>query len=287
MYFIMCVVSINVFIVIHCHCQIVQSNPKAVSVVEGDCFQVSSSKQDGTVYEVNSKYGICSCFSGQQGGFCKHQAAVHITSGKIFPNCPLLTPEDKMSLYTVATGGESEMSASFFAPIDSLAAPFDRETETLSSSLNVGTAEEGAANSRSRCTASTEDTRTSAAGVDSSQLESEVFRLSQMLQENSSDQGLVKAAEKFAIRLRKISSPMQLYQFFTAAEQRNTRGGRLIRVQPTSVARRAEGSTHGSARHRAGRPLACPNRRGIKRDRSLSANVAASRPNAKSHGDGH
>lgn len=85
----------------------------------------------------------------------------------------------------------------------------------------------------------------------------------------------------------RIPMQLQLYQFLTSSDTQNTRRSRKIRVQPTSIAQRADGSTHGSARHRAGRPLTCLKKQEAKRPRSLSVNIAAGRPNAKSHGDAH
>lgn len=37
-------------------------------------YKVPSNKDNKKVYEVNIIIGWCSCYSGQQGGFCKHQA---------------------------------------------------------------------------------------------------------------------------------------------------------------------------------------------------------------------
>jgi len=65
---------------------------------------------------------------------------------------------------------------------------------------------------------------------------------------------------------------------------------RRIRVRPTAIARRREGFTSGSARHRAGRPLHLTKHARItatKRIRSLAAAVRTNKPNANSHGQGH
>jgi len=75
--------------------EFVESRPDAVVAVGSSLYEVKSSKLDGAVYEVNCDAGVCSCFSGQQGGFCKHQAAVHVCFGTSFPNCPLLSPDDR------------------------------------------------------------------------------------------------------------------------------------------------------------------------------------------------
>jgi len=44
---------------------------------------------------------------GNQGGFCKHQAAVHVQFNTPFPNCPSLTTSDRKLLYSVATGSDA------------------------------------------------------------------------------------------------------------------------------------------------------------------------------------
>jgi hypothetical protein len=270
--------------------ELVQSCPDAVVAVGSSLYEVKSSKLNGVVYEINSDAGVCSCFSGQQGGFCKHQAAVHVCFGTSFPNCPLLSPDDRKSLYFIATGNQSQMMPSFFAPIDAVhSAESSSAVAAASASSSATAAATSDADVVSAAAAATADNTApdNISCFDSAHFTSEMSRLSQMLQSNSTDEALMRAASKFTKRVSHITTPMQLYQFLTCSETQNTRRAKKIRVQPTSVARRAEGSTHGSARHRAGRPLTCLERSATKRLRSLSANVAAGRPNAKSHGDAH
>jgi len=57
--------------------EIVHGHADAVTAVDDDCYLVRSCKGDGSTYDINCAVGICSCFSGKQGGYCKHQAAVH------------------------------------------------------------------------------------------------------------------------------------------------------------------------------------------------------------------
>jgi len=267
--------------------ELVESCPDAVLAVGSSLYEVKSSKLDGVVYEVNSDAGVCSCFSGQQGGFCKHQAAVHVCFGTSFPNCPLLSPDDKKSLYFIATGNQSQMMPSFFAPIDAV---HSVELSSAAATASASSSASAAATSHADVVsaAATDDTSSdNISTFHSADFTSEMSRLSQMLQSNSTDEALMRAASKFTTRISRISTPMQLYQFLTSSDTQNTRRARKIRVQPTSIARRADGATHGSARHRAGRPLTCLKRSATKRPRLLSANVAADRPNAKSHGDAH
>ena len=100
----------------------------------------------------------------------------------------------------------------------------------------------------------------------------------------------MKAATKLTTRLQNIKTSMQLYQFCVGDGSRNVRHIRAIHVQSKSVGRRREGASRGSARRRSGRPLAAvagQKHLTLKRHRSISANVSANRPNARSHGDAH
>ena len=100
--------------------QLFLTHEDAVLLVDDEHDQVAPDQLDGIEYDVHCDVGCCSCYSGQQGGFCKHQAAVHIKFGKSFPNCPLLSANDKIGLHTIATGNHFEMTSSFFAPMSDI-----------------------------------------------------------------------------------------------------------------------------------------------------------------------
>lgn len=76
---------------------------RTVSCGDG-LYVVPSGKEDGPMYNVNSTIGLCTCRSGQQGAFCKHQALVHKVFGGTFPNAPLLTREGRHELGRLALG---------------------------------------------------------------------------------------------------------------------------------------------------------------------------------------
>ena len=97
---------------------------------------------------------------------------------------------------------------------------------------------------------------TDASDFDSQLLKAEFERLLTMIESNKTDEGLMKAAKKLTTRLQNIKTPMQLYQFSVGDGSHNVRHSRAIHVQPTSVGRRREGASRGSARYRSGRPLA-------------------------------
>jgi len=71
-------------------------------------YKVPSTKDSKKMYEVNTIVGWCSCYSGQQGGFCKHQAFLkkHFPNLKEFPNCPVVNCDVCYNLALLALGDE-------------------------------------------------------------------------------------------------------------------------------------------------------------------------------------
>ena len=267
----------------------------SVTHLGNDVYSVQSAKDPSRQYEVQSTTGVCTCYSGQQGAFCKHQAAVHIKFGLLFPNCPSLTADDKQQLYYVATGSNN-MHSSFFAPFTSqcsIAASDEYDEGSTEPSAGV---EAGAENMDVETTENASSAVSTpvceASDGDSirQRLRQQFERLSQMLDDSKSDNGLMKAADKMAKQLESIKTPQQLLVYLTAQSNVCSRRQRKIRVQPTAIARRRAGCTSGSSRHRSGRPLQQNGRaRAIacKRLRSLASAVRRNQPNAKSHGQGH
>ena len=102
-----------------------------------------------------------------------------------------------------------------------------------------------------------------------------------------------EALKRATIQLNNIGSSVQLNSLLHSAgpssgcSYRGGAGRGKIRVQPTSISRRAEGQPRGAARLGKGRrPDALP-RKPAKRRRCLADSVAANVANAKSHGAGH
>ena len=94
------------------------SCPDAIQRIDDAIYSVKSCRDADVIYEVNSVVGMCTCSSGNQGGFCKHQAAVHVQYNTPFPNCPSMTTSDRKLLYRVATGSDA-IPDDFFAPLRS------------------------------------------------------------------------------------------------------------------------------------------------------------------------
>jgi len=71
-------------------------------------YKVPSTKDCKKMYEVNTIVGWCSCYSGQQGAFFKHQAFLkkHFPNSTEFPNCPVVNCNDRYSLALLALGDE-------------------------------------------------------------------------------------------------------------------------------------------------------------------------------------
>ena len=65
--------------------EIIQSHEDAMLLVDDEHYQVASGQLDGIEYDVYCEVGCCSCYSEQQGGFCKHLAAVHIIIWGVIP----------------------------------------------------------------------------------------------------------------------------------------------------------------------------------------------------------
>jgi len=82
----------------------VNSNDIQKTNVENE-FLVSSTKNNGVLYIVNSEIGVCSCPVGISGALCKYQEAVlmkfHIS---IFNFIPSLTPDDRIIYVYIALG---------------------------------------------------------------------------------------------------------------------------------------------------------------------------------------
>ncbi|XP_077523582.1 uncharacterized protein LOC144134552 [Amblyomma americanum] len=71
---------------------------------DGHYVVPKGSSPESKLYTMYSDIGQCTCRSGQQGAFCKHQALVHKVFGGIFPNAPLLTTEARYNLGKLALG---------------------------------------------------------------------------------------------------------------------------------------------------------------------------------------
>lgn len=93
-----------------------EQNADAAIQLDDTTWEVPSGSSKGTTYVVNAETGVCSCLSGRQGAFCKHQAWLHRTRQTPFPNLPAITEVERHSLAVLALG-DSCPSMEFFQVI--------------------------------------------------------------------------------------------------------------------------------------------------------------------------
>ncbi|KAL1463974.1 hypothetical protein MTO96_027073 [Rhipicephalus appendiculatus] len=77
--------------------------PDSIVQIEENVYKVPSSLGN-RMYEVRADVGLCSCFAGNQGAFCKHQVVVQRAFGGAFPNNPEVTLADCKNLGQLALG---------------------------------------------------------------------------------------------------------------------------------------------------------------------------------------
>ncbi|XP_077556983.1 uncharacterized protein LOC144170840 [Haemaphysalis longicornis] len=250
---------------------------RTVSCGDG-LYVVPSGKEDGPMYNVNSTIGLCTCRSGQQGAFCKHQALVHKVFGGTFPNAPLLTREGRHELGRLALG-DACPGAEFFKGLhenssEPQAAPaehFDVE-EPLQPSNGTS------------CRPSSSQEIQENKGMDSDSYRDMLCSFEQLESLAKDNPACSKYAASIAKRLKKITNQQALVEALMrvdASLAKATRSGSRISVQPTSIARRRAGLNRGSKRVPPGRPPKGPAAKRAKRVHSLVENVHANVPSAK------
>ncbi|XP_077526050.1 uncharacterized protein LOC144137905 [Haemaphysalis longicornis] len=81
-----------------------ESAGESIQQIGPQLYAVPSATHQGVTYEVYAHFGACSCATGKQGAFCKHQALVHKKFGGLFPNAPPLSTDDRHQLGKLALG---------------------------------------------------------------------------------------------------------------------------------------------------------------------------------------
>jgi len=79
-------------------------NASQITRVDNDTYVVPSGSICSQSYEVDVVNGVCTCVSGKQGAFCKHQALIHLHFGGAFPNLPPINIFERRSLAQLALG---------------------------------------------------------------------------------------------------------------------------------------------------------------------------------------
>ncbi|XP_065304103.1 uncharacterized protein [Dermacentor albipictus] len=261
-----------------------ESPPKSILKVEQNCYHVPNSSGTGT-YEVWADIGLCSCRAGNQGAFCKHQAAVQQAFGGAFPNSPELTVGDRTELGQLALGKRCP-AAGFFMPLTAhaltLAPSSVCEAGPSTSHKDVG-----------------QETQTISTAPE---VQGEMADLGQIHLDHKKEcaafneayqraHGLGECIPQYAAVIKSItedllklntSSAVFAYMLKQKAMGRAIRHGNKIKVQPTSLARRRPGLPRGSGRVPVGRPRTAGKRK-TKRGHVLSQSVRDDVPGAKCH----
>lgn len=79
-------------------------DPNSILQIDEFLYKVPSSKDSKKTYDVNTIIGWCSCYSGKQGGFCKHQALLKQYYDIEFPNSPVTDSNERYKLALLALG---------------------------------------------------------------------------------------------------------------------------------------------------------------------------------------
>jgi len=79
-------------------------NIEQVTLISETCYSVPSSNTENSVYTVDIQIGVCDCYIGYTGAFCKHQAFLHKHLNVSLPNAPPITVTERYALGQLALG---------------------------------------------------------------------------------------------------------------------------------------------------------------------------------------
>lgn len=262
-------------------------------------FMVSSSQDSKFLYTVDVTLEHCDCPAGTGGTFCKHLCAVY-NSGVNLITTPHLLFQDKIELASLALGN-NDVNSSFFMSMDmnSNSLPEGRKdfNKPMQSVPNANNSNEpDGENNMDSSKESTQilvencmdDNITTEYTAELKALEENLKKLQKFAEAHPSKYMLQNIRELNA-KINNIENEQGFYDICSAVT--NMKQGRRIKVQLTSIARRAERGLHAGTRAiQAGRPSNAeePSKKNKKkRKRSLISNILANQPNAKSHGSAH
>lgn len=269
---------------------------KAKDVIEkyiieknGEVFFIKNEAGE-VLYETG--VGFCSCPAAMQGTFCKHQCAIHIKYDLcVFPNAPTLTLNEKKLMLYVAnktTYFDDSFLKGMMEDTDKMHVIDEISFKTENDEI-VTENDEIVKLTPNKSTV--EERKQDCAKEDNlnivKEFKEEMERMGLLLEQNKTDDNLIKQAKKYLSKVKQVQTGTQLYHFCTSSVANLYKvSGRKIRVQPTSIARRKATTPKGSLCRRAGRPVLSI-KKTKKASHSLHKNIMLNRPNAKSHGDGH
>ncbi|XP_050548306.1 uncharacterized protein LOC126909943, partial [Daktulosphaira vitifoliae] len=244
-------------------------------------FIIPSSTKDDVKYTVNISIGVCNCFVGVVGAFCKHQAWLHKNYNLAFPNAPPVTSEERHLLGKLALGEKCPSSDWFCALKESKSISTNTDHPIPINDLkekNSAPIEESS-NLTDVPNLSDETDRNNTV---SKNIKNEFNRLEDYLIHVP-----LEIREKFATKLKLIKNPQQLTSFIVNINKNlmliNKKRGQ-IKVQPTAISRRRQGLTRGSRKVSSGRPPVVGKCKIKKRIHNLNDNIKKNQMNATYHG---
>jgi len=272
-------------------------------IAEDDHQFIVRSENDPLVsYCVDTSLMLCTCIAGNGGKFCKHLAAIE----SFFPSsvnvCRTTSSEERFQLAILAVGMSEAPDRSLFGLADAAPPPLDI-LQNFSSFNSTETALSSAEDNALQLSVEQNDFHVEIEDDnDEVQLDSKKYRVEvanatlmrfySMVEQNVDNPDLVKAMKSMDNAMSKMVNSSQflsaVHLFGKESVWKSGRHSKKIKVQPTGIARRAEGKPRGpnalsKGRPRNSRKTACQG----KRDRNLAKNINLNRPNAKSHGATH
>lgn len=79
-------------------------NINQITTISETCYSVPSSKSENSVYTIDIQIGVCNCYVGFTGAFCKHQAFLQKHLNVSLPNAPPITSNERYALGQLALG---------------------------------------------------------------------------------------------------------------------------------------------------------------------------------------
>jgi len=206
-------------------------------------YEVPSEKNPSIMYSVNMKFGCCSCKEGLFGKFCKHQCSIYNIFNISPSSLPPVTAQDRYSIAQLALG-DKVPPPSFYQPL-----LLEKNLKTPCNSSNTE-------NNSSNTEELSSVLEASGTG-DISEPEDDKFHIIlEKLKKAHENLGLsLDAQNNFIKRFDKITTREQLETFFKFGNSHlHRRDGTIIKVQPTSKARRSVNVTKGNKRLPSGLP---------------------------------
>ncbi|KAF4530278.1 hypothetical protein B566_EDAN017416, partial [Ephemera danica] len=246
---------------------------KSVLKIGEDLFQFPAASNKSQYYTVDVAIGICSCFSGKFGGFCKHQSWLHSHYNIPLPNAPPVSSNDRFELGKLALGDKCpnqnffrDMRDTIDVSITSpqMEEPPSQQTEILDSFLEDAEEIDMSTN---------ENNNWNKAITDTSDELNRIFKLTK------GQPNATSLVEKLYATLKSIKNPSQalcaIVAFRSAVTSTNRRGAR-IHTQPTAAARRRDGVSRGCRPIPMGRPTKHEVSRRVikKRPRNISLAIS-------------